>query len=63
MTDGPSAGWFPDQRKIDMFLISGVPMVCLIPGKADRQVATKGAFCSNSESRGLALSASSLNAC
>jgi hypothetical protein len=27
-TDGPSVGWFPDQRKIGMFLICTVPMVC-----------------------------------
>jgi hypothetical protein len=58
-----SAGWFPDQRQMGMFLLCSVSMVCLIPGKADRQVATKGAFCSKSESRGLALSALSLNAC
>jgi hypothetical protein len=28
MTDGPSVGWFPDQRQIGMFLICSVPMVC-----------------------------------
>jgi hypothetical protein len=33
MADGPSVGWFPDQRKIGMFLICSVPMVCPIPGK------------------------------
>ena len=26
--DGPSVGWFPDQRKIGMFLLCPVPMVC-----------------------------------
>jgi len=32
-TDGPSVGWFPDQRKLGMFMVCSVPMVCPIPGK------------------------------
>jgi hypothetical protein len=32
-TVGRSVGWFPDQRKIVMFMICSVPMVCPIPGK------------------------------
>jgi hypothetical protein len=28
LTCGRSVGWFPDQRKIGMFLLCTVPMVC-----------------------------------
>jgi len=42
MADGPSVGWFPDQRQIGMFPIRSVPMVCLVPDKADSPVTNKG---------------------
>ena len=41
-THGPSVGWFPDQRQIGMFLICSVPMVCLVPDKADSLLTNKG---------------------
>ena len=43
-TDGPSVVRPSNQRKIGMLLICSVPTVCLMPGKADRQVTKRGVW-------------------
>jgi hypothetical protein len=42
LSNGRSVGWFPDERQIGMFLIRSMPMVCLVPDKADSLVTNKG---------------------